>query len=159
MSSNWKSGFLALIAGALLVPNAQAGEVSPQPVQTSMAGHCLDAAGMQEMQPIRDMAKAMSPEVILDRVFSAVEPNFQNALLSKPAEPGKPVKRPEALRDPKYFLPAIATMEMPFNWIRVRADGQVIAPASAGAANPDPNWVRAANEQKPPLALPAPQHY
>jgi len=159
MSSNWKYGYLALIAGVLLVPNAQAGEVSSQQGQTSMAGHCLKAAGAQEMQPIREMARAMSPEVILDRMFSAIEPKFQKALLSKPAEPGKLVKRPEAMRDPRYFLPAIATMEMPFNWIRVRADGQVIAPASAGAANSDPNWTRAANEPKPAVALPAPQHY
>ena len=149
MSSNWKYGYLALIAGVLLVPNAQGGEVSSQQGQTSMAGHCLKAAGAQEMQPIREMARAMSPEVILDRMFSAIEPNFQKALLSKPAEPGKLVKRPEAMRDPKYFQPAIATVPLQNRWVNVTTDGRVLEPAASSSHSvPDPNWSRIPGESK-----------
>ena len=160
MSNSLKLARLFFLAGASIsVLNVQAGEVSPEQPRTAVAEHCLKAVGMQDIQPIREMAKEMSPEVILDKVFSAVAPDFQKALLSKPSVPGKPVKQPEAMRDPKYFLPAIAIMEVPFNWFRVRADGRVIEPAS-DVAKSDPSWARVAEEQqKKPLALPASQRY
>lgn len=159
MSNNLKRVRLALVTGyGFLALSAHAGEALPE-MPRDVAERCLNAMGMQDMQPMREMAKAMSPEVILDRVFSAVAPDYQKALLSKPSSQAK---GPEAMRDQKYFLPAIAIMEMPFNLIRVRADGQVIEPAASGSAKPDPNWAQMTdNPQKKPLAsvLPAPQRY
>ena len=141
------------------------------PDQPHLAGaeHCLKVMGMQNVQPIKEMAKEMSPEVVLDRIFSSIAPNFQKALLSKPTNSAKPVDSAEAMRDPKYFLPAIATLEMPFRWIRVTADGRVIEPAPAGAAKSNSSWTRVTGEntgeqQKKPLVpvlffLPTPPRY
>jgi hypothetical protein len=170
MSSNRKFVRHTLLPVACLFAlNAQAGEVMPEQPAMAVAEHCLKAVGMQNVQPIREMAREMSPEVVLDRIFSSVAPDFQKALLSKPTNSAKPVKNAEAMRDARYFLPAIATMEMPFHWIRVRADGRVIEPAPAGAANSDSSWTRMAGEaaggqqQKPLLPilffLPTPQRY
>lgn len=136
--------------------NAQAAEpVSGE--QASIAEHCLKVAGLQEANAIKEMAREMSPDVILDKVFSAVAPDFQKAILSKPAEPGKPVRKPEAMREQKYFLPAIATMDMPFNWIRVRANGQVIEP-SADPKTSNPDWQRLGKDQQQ-QAMPESQRY
>jgi len=160
MNNNLNFPRLALVViTGISALNAQAGEVSNKQPLMSVAEHCLQAVGMQEVQPIREMAKEMSPDVILDKVFSSVAPDYQKALLSKPSVRGKPAEQLEAMRDPKLVLPAIATMQVPFNWFRVRADGRVIEPAS-DAAKPDPNWARAAEEQpKKSLVLPAPQRY
>lgn len=170
MSSNW--GFVrhALSAGAcLLALNAHAEETLPNQPRLAGAEHCLKALGMQDVQPIKEMAKEMSPEVVLDRIFSSVAPDFQKALLSKPTNAAKPVDSPEAMREARYFLPAIATMEMPFSWIRVMADGRVIEAAPAGATKSDSSWARvlgeATSEQpKKPLPptlffWPTPQRY
>lgn len=165
MSGNRSLVRHALLGGALLCAlNAQAGETQvAETNKNSGAEHCLKALGMQEVQPIREMAKQMSPEVVLDRIFSSVAPDFQNALLSKPLDPAKPAKGAEAMRDPKYFLPAIAVMPLPKPWVNVAADGRVIEPARA--AGQDSAWQRMADEaqKKPapffPFFLPAPQRY
>lgn len=125
---------------------------------------------MQDVQMFKDMAKEMSPEVVLDKVFSAVAPDFQRALLSRPADPAKPVKRPEAMRDPKYFQPAIATVPLTGNMVNVNNGGRKIEPASA--INPNPSaayWTRMQSEDKDgqsgkqgfpfPFFMPSPQRY
>jgi hypothetical protein len=170
MSSNWKFvRHVPLAAACLFALDAQAGEALPDQPRPLVAERCLNAMGMQNVQPINEMAREMSPEIMLDRIFSSVAPDFQKALLSRPKDPDKPVKGAEDMRDPNYFLPAIATMEMPFNWIRVMADGRVIEPAPAGAAKSDSNWKRVTGgapggQQKKPLPpflffLPTPQRY
>lgn len=157
MNTNLTSAPLALVTcfGFAALQAHAAEPVSGQ--QISTAEHCFNMVGMQDAKAIKEMAREMSPDVILDKVFSAVAPDYQKAILSKPAVAGKPVKKPEEMREQKYFLPAIATMEMPFNWIRVRANGQVIEP-SAAATTPDPDWMRLGKEQQK-QALPEAQRY
>jgi hypothetical protein len=145
--------------------NAQAGEALTAQPKSSGAEHCLKALGMQDVQPIKEMARAMSPEVVLDRIFSSVAPDFQKALLSKPTDPANPVDRAEAMRDPKLFLPAIATVPLSNRWMSVTADGRVVEPASGHALSPDSSWERAAvDAQKKtapsfPFFLQLPQRY
>lgn len=145
--------------------NAQAGEGSPD-FPRAMAEHCLKVAGMQEVQPIKEMARKMSPEAVLDRIFSSVAPDFQKALLSKPADRNKPVNGPEAMRDARYFLPAIATLDESSRWTRVKENGRITDLQMPGTPNPDPNWarvtVRAQQEKTMPpflLFLPISQRY
>lgn len=150
------SPFLLAASFGLSALSAQAAE-SVSGEQASIAEHCFKVAGFEDAKAIKEMAREMSPDVILDKVFSAVAPDFQKAILSKPLEPGKPVKNSEAMREKKYFLPAIATMDMPFNWIRVRANGQVIEP-STGSTRPDPDWARLGKDLQK-QALPEAQRY
>jgi hypothetical protein len=171
MNSVWRFVGQVLTTGfCLFVLNAQAGELASEPARLAAAEHCLKAFGMQDVQPFKEMAKELSPEVVLDRVFSAVAPDFQKALLSRPADPAKPVKQPEAMRDPKYFLPAIATVPLSNPWVSVTGDGRVTEPAIvANRFAPDPNWARIPAESKGrqadkqgipvPFFLPAPQRY
>lgn len=160
------AGHVLTGAICLFALQAQAGETPSAPARPSAAEHCLKSLGMQDMQPFKDLAKNMSPEILLDRVFSSVAPDFQKALLSKPEDPAKPVKGPEGMRDPKLFLPAIATMPMSGQWINVTADGRLIEPANSGAA--DDNWTRldteapgAQTKASPsvPWVLPVPRRY
>jgi hypothetical protein len=147
MSGNRKFVRHALLGGVLLCAlNVQAGETPSAASKGSATEHCLKVLGMQNVQVFKEMAREMSPEVVLDRIFSSVAPDFQKALLSKPTDPAKPVDRPEAMRDPKLFLPAIATMPLPNSWVGLTADGRVIEPASARAAAPDSGWERMAAE-------------
>ena len=157
MSSNIPSALFALTTclGFFAVSVQAAEPVAGQ--QESVAERCIDTAGLKDARAIKEMARELSPDVILDKVFSAVAPDFQKAILSRPSTPDKPVRKPEALREQKYFLPAIAIMDMPFNWIRVRANGQVIEP-SADAAKTDPDWERLGKAQQK-QALPESQRY
>lgn len=122
---------------------------------------------MQDIQPFREMAKELSPEIVLDRVFSAVAPDFQRALLSRPS---KQASQPEAMRDPKYILPAIATVPLSNPWVNVTNDGRVLEPAAAASSrNSDSVWTRVEEADKGsqpvkrgfpfPFFMPAPQRY
>lgn len=160
-----------LAAGVCLAAlQAQAGEALATEPKTSAAEHCLKALGMDQIQPFRDMAKELSPEIVLDRVFSSVAPDFQKALLSRPEEPGKPIKKPEAMRDPKYMLPAIATVPLSSPWVNVTSDGRVVESSHAtGTGRADSSWTRVKEtgsgtqpaKQGPlfPFFAPAPQRY
>jgi hypothetical protein len=150
MKHTWRSAGRALMGGVCLFAlQAQAAEPPSDPAHLTAAEHCLKSLGLQDVQPFKEMAKEMSPEILMDRVFSAVAPEFQNALLSRPAEAGKPAKRPEALRDPRYFQPAIATVPLQNRWVNVTTDGRVLEPAvSSNNSVTDPNWSRMPGESK-----------
>lgn len=150
MKRAWKFAGHVLMGGtSLFALHVQAGEPPSDPARLSAAEHCLKSFGLQDVQPFKEMAKEMSPEILMDRVFSAVAPDYQNALLSRPADAGKPAKRPEAMRDPKYFQPAIATVPLQNRWVNVTTDGRVLEPAASSSHSvPDPNWSRIPGESK-----------
>lgn len=147
----------ALAAGICLAAlQAQAGETLATEPKPNAAEHCLKALGMDRIQSFRNMAKELSPEIVLDRVFSSVAPDFQKALLSRPEEPGKPVKKPEAMRDPKYMLPAIATVPLSSPWVNVTSDGRVLESSPAnGTGRADSSWTRV--KETGPSSQPAKQ--
>lgn len=101
---------------------------------------CLSNASMQD---IKNMARKFGPEAALDMMFSSVTPFFQRALLTKSADPAKPVKNIADMRDDQYFQYAITTRNAAVPWVMVTTDGRVY-PAVAGQfeANSASGWVR-----------------
>jgi len=144
-----------LIVAVLFSANlAQAGESDQGPVrnsQSSFMGRCLINAGKASMNDIKNMASKFGPEVVLDMMFSSVNPVFQPALLTKSSEePAKPVRNIEDMRENKYFQNAITYTTITAPWIKVTADGRVIAPQPESEKSTDfNNWLRL------PYVLPA----
>lgn len=104
---------------------------------------CLLSAG-GNMQTIKNMAQKFGPEAVLDMMFSSVNPAFQQALLTKPNnDAARPVKNIEDMRENKYFQHAITPAGIAVPWIKLTADGRVIAP-QVKTDNPTAggNWLR-----------------
>ena len=140
-----------MAAGATQAANdvPPAAEAKPA-ARASAAEGCLNQVGLGGVQAMKDLAKNFSPEVLMDMMFSSVNPVVQSALLTKSSEPAKPVKSMEDMRDEKYLRDALATVGVPAPWVKVTADGRVIPqlpmPADAASAS---GWQRFPAQAKP----------
>lgn len=74
--------------------------------------------------------QAISPDMLADWFFSSIEPQFQQAVLSRMVDPKKPKHELLAMRDLRFYRPALATRDSatPMQWMKVSADGRVSQP-------------------------------
>lgn len=99
----------------------------------------------------KNLAQMTSPEMLADWFYSSIDPQFQQAILSRMLDPKKPQRWMQAMSDPRFYMPALAMMNpaTPMQWMKVTADGRMIQPMQTWF---DPktylNWMR--------LPLPAP---
>lgn len=75
-----------------------------------------------------NLARAASPEMMTDWFYSSIDPQFQQAVLSRMLDPKKPQRWMQAMSDPRFFMPALAIMNpaTPMQWMKVTADGRMI---------------------------------
>lgn len=140
-----------MVAGAAQAANDIPPVADAKPAaRASAAEGCLNHVGLGNVQAMKELAKNFSPEVLMDMMFSSVNPVVQSALLTKSSEPAKPVKSMEDMRDEKYLHNALATGSVPAPWVKVTADGRVIPqlPIPVGAA-PASSWQRFPVQAKP----------
>ena len=79
--------------------------------------------GLRDPEALREGLKLMTPQVALDRAYSATDPEFQNALLSRASEPGMARHWMDAMRDPAYFQSAVGVVNARSQWLKLDADG------------------------------------
>lgn len=93
----------------------------------------------------KNLAQAVSPEMLADWFFSSIDPQFQEAILSRMLDPKKPQRWMQAMSDPRFYMHALAMMNpaTPMQWVQVTADGRMIQPMQTWF---DPktylNWMR-----------------
>jgi hypothetical protein len=114
-----------LSAGGVVAGDAKIATGVVKAVNVAPIEGCVVNASVQAMQDIKNMAKKFGPEAALDMMFSSVTPFFQAALLTKSADPAKPVRDIAGMRDDKYFQYAITTTNVAAPWVKVTTDGRV----------------------------------
>lgn len=118
----------------------------------------------------QNLAQITSTETLTDWFYSSVDPQYQQAVLSRMLDPKKPQRWMQAMGDPRFYLPALAMMNpaTPMQWVKVTADGRM-----AHSMQPwfDPktylNWMRlpmpvpSGDKKSPPasFAWKPPQRY
>ncbi|MFO7542214.1 MAG: hypothetical protein R6W97_05280 [Thiobacillus sp.] len=101
----------------------------------------------------KNLAQMASPEMLTDWFYSSIDPQFQQAVLSRMVDPKKPQRWMKAMSDPRFCMPALAVVNpaTPMQWMKVTADGRMIQSMQPWF---DPktylNWMRL-----PSLAQPA----
>jgi len=75
----------------------------------------------------KNLVQAISPDMLSDWFFSSIEPQFQQTVLSRMIDPKKPQRELSAMRDARFYIPALATIDptTPPQWMKVSADGRV----------------------------------
>lgn len=88
----------------------------------------------------------VSPEAVLDMMYSSFNPVFQPALLSRASKPEQPVRAIEDMRQKEFFQRAIAERVAALPWIKVTADGRMFpacpVPTADGLGQ---GWQRLSN--------------
>lgn len=103
----------------------------------------IERAGSADVP--QNLARMTTPETLTDWFYSSVDPQYQQAVLSRMLDPKKPQRWMQAMGDPRFYLPALAMMNpaTPMQWVKVTADGRM-----AQSMQPwfDPktylNWLR-----------------
>jgi hypothetical protein len=86
-----------------------------------------------------------SPEMLADWFYASIEPQYQQAILSRMVDPKKPLRWMQAMSDRRFYMPALATADpaTPLQWMKVTADGRIIqamkAPTDFDSSG---NWLR-----------------
>lgn len=92
----------------------------------------------------KNLAQMADPAMITEWFYSSVDPQFQQAIVSKMLDPGKPQRWMQAMSNPRFYMDALAVMPAaPMQWMKVTADGRMINPMQIWF---DPktylNWMR-----------------
>lgn len=98
----------------------------------------------------KNLAQVADPAMLSDWFYSSIDPQYQQAIMSKMLDPRKPQRWMQAMANPRFYMHALALMPAaPMQWMKVTADGRMIAPMQPWF---DPktylNWMR--------LPVPAP---
>lgn len=102
----------------------------------------LERAGSPDVP--KNLAQALDPAMLSDWFYASIDPQFQKAIVHRMFDPGKPQRWMQTMADPRFYLRALASMgQAPMQWMKVTADGRVIAPMQPWF---DPrtylNWMR-----------------
>jgi hypothetical protein len=99
----------------------------------------------------KNLSQLATPEMLADWFYSSIDPQFQQAILSRMLDPKKPQRWMQAMSNPRFYMHALAVMNpaTPMQWMKVTADGRMIKPMQ-NWFNPETylNWTR--------LPMPAP---
>lgn len=165
---SYSSAFLLILfsTSSSFASDSSLDRIESKPSEPTLLEGCLVNAGLGNMQAIKNMAQRFGPEVVLDMMFSSVNPVFQPALLTKSGSPAKPVKNIEDIREDKYFQPAIVPAGIPAPWIKLTGDGRVIY-SKPVQTTPGFGWMRLLSsqpnaneaEERKPVATGFPQRY
>ncbi len=85
-------------------------------------------------ESLRNGLKLLPQQNAMDWAYSAMDPEFENALLSRAADPQMAGCWMEAMRDPAYFQSAVAVFSAPMQWMKVEADAHHLT-------RPPVNWL------------------
>jgi len=93
----------------------------------------------------QNLSQMATPEMLADWFYSSIDPQFQQAILTRMLDPKKPQRWMQAMSNPRFYMHALAIMNpsTPMQWMKVTADGRMIQPMQAWF---DPktylNWMR-----------------
>ncbi|HQN81007.1 MAG TPA: hypothetical protein PLB64_08105 [Kiritimatiellia bacterium] len=93
----------------------------------------------------KNLARAANPDMLVEWFYSSIDPQFQQAIVSRMLDPRKPQRWMQSMANPRFYMHALAMMNpaTPMQWMKVTADGRMIAPMQAWF---DPktylNWMR-----------------
>jgi hypothetical protein len=93
----------------------------------------------------KNISQMATPEMLADWIYSSIDPQFQQAILTRMLDPKKPQRWMQAMVNPRFYMHALAIMNpaTPMQWMKVTADGRMIKPMQAWF---DPktylNWMR-----------------
>lgn len=120
----------------------------PEFLVTAMMMSSNPEAWLKAMERVgapKNLARTASPEMLADWLYSSIDPQFQQAILSRMLNPNKSQRWMQAMSDPRFYMPALAMMSpgSPIQWTRVTADGRLSQSTQAWS---DPktcfNWMR-----------------
>ncbi|MEW6119065.1 MAG: hypothetical protein AB1593_03125 [Pseudomonadota bacterium] len=91
-----------------------------------------------------NLAQMADPAMLSDWFYSSIDPQYQQAIVSRMLDPKKPQRWMQAMANPRFYMHALASMsQTPVQWMKVTADGRMIAPMQVWL---DPktylNWMR-----------------
>lgn len=91
-----------------------------------------------------NLAQMADPAMIAEWFYSSIDPQFQQAIVSRMLDPKKPQRWMQAMSNPRFYMNALAVMPTaPMQWMKVTADGRMINPMQIWF---DPktylNWMR-----------------
>jgi hypothetical protein len=103
----------------------------------------MERAGAPGVQ--KNLSQMATPEMLADWFYSSIDPQFQQAILTRMLDPKKPQRWMQAMVNPRFYMHALAVMNpsTPMQWIKVTADGRMIKPMQAWLdPNTYLNWMR-----------------
>lgn len=115
---------------------APSGPANPRGALPGMTAHAVDGK-----TPVK-----ISPETVLDMMYSSFNPVFQPAVLSRVSTPEQPVKAIENMRQKEFFQHAIAERVAALPWVKVTGDGPALPVCPIPASGADgQGWQRLSN--------------
>lgn len=93
----------------------------------------------------KNISQMATPEMLADWFYSSIDPQFQQAIVTRMLDPKKPQRWMQAMSNPRFYMHALAFMSpaTPMQWMQVTADGRMIKPMQTWL---DPktylNWMR-----------------
>jgi hypothetical protein len=108
---------------------------------------------LPDPESLRNGLKLLPPQSAMDWAYSAMDPEFERALLSRATDPQMAGSWMESMRDPAYFQSAVAVFSAPMQWMKVDADGPPARPPVIGL-DPKCNsaWMRVVAQSLPRVA-------
>ena len=99
---------------------------------------------LPDPESLRNGLKLLPAQSAMDWVYSAMDPEFENALLSRATDPQMAGGWMAAMRDPAYFQSAVAVFDAPTQWMKVNSDGHLSAGPLGNWLEPGSNsgWMR-----------------
>jgi hypothetical protein len=128
----------------------------------------MEQAGSPDVP--KNLTRMTDPTMMTEWFYSSVDPQYQQAIVSRFLDPRKPQRWMQAMANPRFYMDALAVMSpaTPMQWMKVTADGRMINPMQIWF---DPktylNWMRLpepaagkkADKATPPQAWKPPQRY
>lgn len=117
-----------------------------------------------------NLSQMADPAMITEWFYSSIDPQYQQAIVSRLLDPRKSQRWMQAMTNPRFYMHALAVMNpaTPMQWMKVTADGRMINPMQIWF---DPktylNWMRLpqpaagskADKTAAPQAWKPPQRY
>lgn len=93
----------------------------------------------------QNLAQLANPEMLADWFYSSIDPQFQQAVLSRMLDPKKSQRWMQAMSDPRFYMSALAVIspDTPTQWVKVSADGRMLRSMQT-SCNPQAylSWMR-----------------
>lgn len=93
----------------------------------------------------KNLAQVTDPAMIAEWFYASIDPQFQQAVVTRMFDPAKPQRWMQALSNPRFYMNALASMNElgPTQWMKIAADGRMSDPMRIWF---DPqtymNWMR-----------------
>ena len=76
----------------------------------------------------KNLSQMATPEMLADWFYSSIDPQFQQAIVTRMLDPKKPQRWMQAMSNPRFYMHALAIMNpaTPMEWVKVTADGRML---------------------------------